>query len=440
MSLDFQVVLLVGPVQDAEWLSSLMDGLMRDSIVRVIHLESLSEVQEPLERILPDLILLFADTLEQAGEDVQGFCQHLRERHPKLGPVLVVQTREGEEKRIEYLMNGADDILPEGLGLEELRVRLLVHLRRNLNAHTNNVTMLPELVVCEKIWFRREYREEAWALMLVEIDYFNTYMEVYGHIPGDQVLRTFAALLSGVVRLPDFVSQTESNEFLILTHPDKVDKLAAILCRQFDTAAPNFYSEKDRKQGYMISVEEEGSSRRTPLLSLSIGTVSSQVRSFPSFLSAYHAANEMKDLAKRVPGSYWMSERHRLAGDQTTRGVESSFILVVESDAALAFLLKTTLEMHGYQVITVSSRKDALDVLAHQTIHLVVLDSLLHGEPEGLELCRQIREGFPELPILCTSTLHQRDQVLRAGADIYLPKPFELISLFTWIDRLLKGR
>ena len=436
--MDLQVLLLVG-FSEAD-VAALVAGLTEDSVISCLPVATLAEVEAQMDALLPDLVLLYAEALEETGEDVVGFCERYRAMSPAQRPVFIVQTAAMEVRRIEYFLSGADDIFPADISPEELRVRLLVHLRRSLNAHTHAVTMLPGLVFAEKLFQRRLNREQPWAVAVVEIDHFGVYSEVYGALPANQVLRTFTAMLAKTILLPDFVCQSETDDFVLLSHPDRVEKVANLLCRQFEAAAPNFYSEKDRKQGYMISVAEEGTSRRVPLLSLSIGIVTSQTRSATSFSAAYSTALEMKALARRLPGSHWMSERPRLSGEPVTRALEKPAVLVVESDAALAFLLQTTLEMQGYAVEVVGSRADAKTSLSERPVGLVILDALLHGVPEGLALAREIKVTTPETKILCVSTLHDRDQVLKAGADLYLPKPFELVSLFTWIERLLQGQ
>ena len=435
---DFQVVILVGP-KDCERLSELATALTDETIVHCRHLDTLEGIAPLIDQLMPDLVLLDADSLENKGESIDAFATQLRQHTSENRPVLVIQTGGAEARRIEYLTKGADDILPDTLSLEERRIRLLVHLRRNLEALSHPVTQIPGMQFAAKVLQRRVNRQESWALLVVDIDHFNVYTEVYGPIPRDQVLRTFTAMLAQYVLIPDFVGHTDNNFFLIITSPEKAEKISGILCRQFDTTVPNFYSEKDRKQGYIISILEHHVSRRIPLLNLSVGIVTSDTQQVDSFMAAYNAAIAMKDIAKLTPGSSFHTDKPKLAGQPTTITPEQFNVLAVESDAAMAFLLKTTLEMQGYDVETVSSPEEAMSVMQNKKTQLVILDSLLHGEPTGLALSTNIRKQYPDTSILCISTLHNREQVLQAGADLYLPKPFDMIALFSWIERLLKG-
>lgn len=439
---DFQLMLFVGRPADASLtIEELQAELGEEGVLSCMHSETLGPdgetVQIMLDQSLPDLVCLFADDLEARGEDVLAFCTRLRERPAKYRPVVIVQSGAPESRRIQYLIQGADDLLSVDLSPDEFKVRLLVHLRRSLDAHAHEVTRLPDLNFAARIIQRRINQEQSFALLAVELDHFDVYSEVYGHLPAAQVLRSFAAMLGRLVIFPDFVSHTEENTFVVVTHPDKAEKLSALLCRQFETAAPNFYSDKDRKQGYIISVIANNISRRVPLLTLSIGISSTAHQSFDSFMAAFNAAVQMKNLARMNPGSGWLSDKPRLAGASQEAPARASRVLVLESDAALAYLLKTTLQMEGYDVDVTSGAGEARQILHEQPPELLILDSIINGLEVGLELCREVRERHPGVAIICTSSLHDRQVVLKAGADLYLPKPYDLLSLFSWVHRLV---
>jgi DNA-binding response OmpR family regulator len=442
---DFQVILFVGsPSQEP--VQSFLDSFGQDPMLSILHCNSIGEnancIQPILDNAWPDLICLFADDLESRNEDVLGFCSQLRERLVKYRPTLVVQSGSTEDQRLHYLIQGADDILGTHLSIEEFKIRLLVHLRRNLDFVANEITKLPGFHFTNKVVQRRLNQQKPLALLTIELDYFDVYSEVYGELAAHQVLKTFAAMLSRLVIMPDFISHSDENHFVIVTNPDKADKLAALLCRQFETVLPNFYSDKDRKQGYIISVISDNISRRVPLLSLSIGIASTETQPFTSFLSLFTAAQQMKTLARMKPGFSWQSDRLRLAGSQCHPQKQKPGILVMEPDAALAYLLKTTLEMEGYAVEVVNSLEDARQTLRESgnpsAVDLVILDALVNEQEIGLTLAGEIHQQYPDISIICTSSLHNRQRVLQAGVDLYLPKPFELSSLFSWIHRLLQ--
>ena len=104
-------------------------------------------------------------------------------------------------------------------------------------------------------------------------------------------------------------------------------------------------------------------------------------------------------------------------------------ILVVEDDEAIATNLVRVLDSQGYAVARVARGVEALDAV-DANVGLVLLDLGL-PDIDGIDVCRGLRSGHPDLAILILTARDQdRDVVagLDAGADDYLVKPFKLRS------------
>jgi DNA-binding response OmpR family regulator len=118
-------------------------------------------------------------------------------------------------------------------------------------------------------------------------------------------------------------------------------------------------------------------------------------------------------------------------------------ILIVEDELHLAQGLQFNLELEGYQVELVETGEAALEKLAPQaeSSHgLVVLDVMLPGI-DGFEVVQQLRARGQFIPVLMLTARGRPEDVLRgftAGADDYLPKPFELSILMARIHGLLR--
>ncbi|MGE0200804.1 MAG: response regulator [Candidatus Melainabacteria bacterium] len=448
---DFQSVLIIGQPDEALQ-ARLVERFNTEQLISCSQLTRTEHLEAAMAERLPDLIVIQADRLSEAAEAVT-LCHQLRSRPFFPRPTVVVLCGGPEDERIACLMHGADDVLPPDLSADELAVRLMVHLRRSLDTLLHETTRLPGLPFITTVFERRLARQpreatadKPWALLSLEINHLNVYREAYGELPTRQVLKTLTILLGQYVMMPDCVAQTDNHEFLILTQADRAAKLAAILCRQFDTAAPNFYSEKDRKQGYMIAVMPDKVSRRVPLLTLAAGLANGALQPVTGFHQAYNTAGNLRRLAKTSPVSHCVAQRPSLPGGEPADGnndgaaKQTGAVLVVESDPALSLLLQTTLRMEGFPVTPAASLAEAEEALAGQTFSLVILDALLEDdapeEARGLALCRSIKAAGGATRVLCISTLHNREKVLGAGADLYLPKPFELAALFAWISRL----
>jgi two-component system, OmpR family, response regulator MprA len=117
-------------------------------------------------------------------------------------------------------------------------------------------------------------------------------------------------------------------------------------------------------------------------------------------------------------------------------------ILVVDDDRSVRESLRRSLAFNGYQVDLASDGQAALDAVTAQRPDAMVLDVMM-PRLDGLEVCRRMRAGGDDLPIL---VLTARDAVsdrvsgLDAGADDYLPKPFALEELLARLRALLRRR
>ena len=115
-------------------------------------------------------------------------------------------------------------------------------------------------------------------------------------------------------------------------------------------------------------------------------------------------------------------------------------VLVVDDDAAVRSALATALGRDGYEVVAVDGGVAALAEAATGHLDVIVLDVAM-PEPNGLQVCRQLRARGDRTPILMLTArdlIDDRVAGLEAGADDYLVKPFALAELRARIRALLR--
>jgi two-component system, OmpR family, response regulator MprA len=115
-------------------------------------------------------------------------------------------------------------------------------------------------------------------------------------------------------------------------------------------------------------------------------------------------------------------------------------VLVADDDRAIRASLVRALELEGYSVVAVPDGAAALDAARTEPPDVLVLDVMMPGV-DGLTVCRVLRAERDRTPILMlTARTETSDRVagLDAGADDYLPKPFELDELLARLRALLR--
>lgn len=116
-------------------------------------------------------------------------------------------------------------------------------------------------------------------------------------------------------------------------------------------------------------------------------------------------------------------------------------VLVVEDEAHLAAGLELNLGLEGYDVrIAATARAAREHVRVDGPFDAIVLDVMLPDE-DGFALCRSLRAAHVRTPVImltAKSSAEDRVRGLDAGADDYLPKPFELAELLARLRSLMR--
>lgn len=118
---------------------------------------------------------------------------------------------------------------------------------------------------------------------------------------------------------------------------------------------------------------------------------------------------------------------------------EANKILVVDDEAQITRVLRTSLRAHHYEIRTAADGISALDTFHDWKPDLIITD-LQMPEMDGIELCREIRKGS-EVPIIVLSVKGEeriKVEALDAGADDYITKPFGMDELLARVRATLR--
>ena len=261
-----------------------------------------------------DLVLLDYKMPKMDGREV---CRRVKSdlllRHL---PIIMVTGKSDVSDKVGGLDAGADDYITKPFEPQELLARIRMVLRRTeRDLEANPLTKLPGNVsILNELSLRLESKK-LFAVAYADLDKFKSYNDTYGFEHGDDVIRETARILIRAVQEEgnpvDFIGHIGGDDFVIITTPDVVDKICFKVIDQFESAAPSFYSEEDRKRGYILAVDRKGEQQNVPLISISIGVVTNEKREIAHVAQIGEIGAELKSYAKRLERSNYIKDQRQ---------------------------------------------------------------------------------------------------------------------------------
>ncbi|MCX7791715.1 MAG: response regulator [Chloroflexaceae bacterium] len=143
---------------------------------------------------------------------------------------------------------------------------------------------------------------EGWAMALIHINGFETFTQSYGPVAGEDVLKFTALLLNEAINElgsnDEFVGQmVVGPDFVVTSTPEHIRSICERLIARFDDEIGLHYNFKHRKQGYLEVADENGNLRHAPLMSLSVGVISSHDGPFSDIRELSELAEEIRQRA-----------------------------------------------------------------------------------------------------------------------------------------------
>lgn len=211
---------------------------------------------------------------------------------------------------------GADEVLRDGLPDREAIARLdavVLRSRRDVGVHPS--TRLPGTTAIESDITRRLTAAEPFAVCYADIDHFKEYNDRYSYPEGDRVICILARVLHDIVKgmcgERSFVGHIGGDDFIFIVPTLAVAETCDEIISIFDALAPHQYSEQDRRAGYFFGKDRRGQLHRVPLMTVSIGVVTTERHQFTHAAQMAELATELKGYAKTQEGStYAIDRRH----------------------------------------------------------------------------------------------------------------------------------
>jgi diguanylate cyclase (GGDEF)-like protein len=267
---------------------------------------------ERARELQPDLVLLDVMMPRLDGFEV---CRRLRASYrTRHIPIIMLTAKTEVDDRLEGLQGGANDYLTKPWDSRELQARVRNALEWSKTQRSANpLTGLPGNLSIEEEIRRRLGDGSPFSLLQIDIDSFKSFNDYYGYARGDEAIRTLARILVEYAQrhggTEDFVGHIGGDDFVVLSRPQRAERIAEDVIEQFDTATRALYDEVDRERGYIEVPNRRHVTEKFPFMSVTIALVSTDRIPVSHQAELIDIAQELKAHGKGIPGSVVVGER-----------------------------------------------------------------------------------------------------------------------------------
>src|SRR2546430_2212700 len=256
-----------------------------------------------------DLVLLDLGLPGMSGAEVHR--QLRQDPRTRFLPIVILTAHSDRQAKLAELEAGAEDFIIKPYDADELLARVGAAVRRwSGMRNVNPLSGLPGNPTITEELETRLARGEHFALLYVDIDRFKEFNDHYGFTRGDRVITMLAEILIHAAGADQrFVGHIGGDDFVLLARAEEAEALAEQITTRFDASIRALYDADDRARGWIEAHDRRGRLRRTPFATVSIGVVNGPPGRFSGATAAARAAAEVKEVAKRRPGSAWVVDR-----------------------------------------------------------------------------------------------------------------------------------
>jgi CheY-like chemotaxis protein len=255
---------------------------------------------EKIHQRIPDAVICDIRLPDIDGWEI---CRTLRANPATSQIPLIFLTQHDERSEIlEGLEMGASDYMTKPFDIEELTARLEKVIRwQSYFKHTHPITGLPSGILIEKQLQDLLDKPSQWAVLDINIMFFEAFEEVYGFVAGDDILRFMGMLieeeLSETSEYPGkFIGHVRGTHFLVFTKEENAAQLKECLKTKFADGLRTHYNFIDQQQGYILKSDEDGHEEKFPFMKIVVGVVLSSEGNFSNINTvAQLAASRCRD-------------------------------------------------------------------------------------------------------------------------------------------------
>jgi GGDEF domain-containing protein/CHASE3 domain sensor protein len=187
-----------------------------------------------------------------------------------------------------------------------------------LNLDASPLTGLPGNLAIENRIEQLLIKGKTFSLCQVDLDNFKPFADKYGYAWGSEVIKEVANILNGYIKEAQlagiFLGHIGGDDFVVIGAPDDVQFICKRLVVDFESRILRFYAPDDAQNGYFIGKNRQGIIQKFPLITVTAAIVTDDGSRFKNPLDMARLVAELKEYAKTLPGSNYMTEEYAEKG------------------------------------------------------------------------------------------------------------------------------
>jgi two-component system cell cycle response regulator len=384
----------------------------------------------------PDMILL--DILLPDSNGMEVLKQIVEKSQQEHSPIIVISSEDTKENRIHAYRSGAMDFFAKPID-QELLIALIEN-RFQIKQQWEQSIIVDELTgAYNRKHFNRTMRqlisdfqrsERVFAIVLMDLDQFKRVNDTYGHLMGDEVLKSFATIILATKRDEDILCRYGGEEFALLLPNTSKAQAIDLLGRIHHHFSSYLFSSED--QHFHVT--------------FTAGVTDSHIdNAHPTKM--VEEADQALYLGKQSGRNQTVLFSPQMVSNPN---VQKLNILIVDDDRFIREVVISQLTQWQPTkniLVSVKGYVDGINFLhsdwyREQEKYIILLDGIMPGM-DGVEVLTKIRHDYPERNIvvaMLTGRTNQADiiRALQLGADDYIVKPLQVPELVSRVERLVQ--
>ncbi len=270
------------------------------------------QIDEALNNI-PSLIMINEESI---GKKVIDVCKKIRENEDNnITPIIVATASDNRRHKLNIMKTEVEMIIKKPIDNDYLYFTIKNLLRlMDTNRGVSPLTGLPGNVQIQAEIKKRMLKKESFSVMYFDLDNFKAYNDTYGFVAGDDIIKQTSKIIVNNINsemVHNFVGHIGGDDFVAITNNIEYEEICQNIILEFDKAILEYYTEEDRKKGYLRVPNRKGIIEEIPLVSISIGVVEVDKGRFNNVLEIGEIGAQVKHLAKVTQGSAYAINRRK---------------------------------------------------------------------------------------------------------------------------------